>query len=395
MDIEVRVADLKDVLAEHKRVVERSQIMPVYGHLLLRSEGSGQLEVSSANGRLSLSTTCTADVDAAGSLLLPIDGIGKVIRSLKGSVRISAGESYAAAIESGRTRVRLVGLDPTTFPGMLRIDESASASLPTHVVAEAFGQVSYACSTEVARSNLNGVSVRAKGRTLSIAATDGHRLALVERQLDEEVSLPGGAGGVIVPTDAARFIASLMGGAAPPDDPPVDLEEADDDVVAEVEARRREPAAGTLVVTEARIVASAPGVEFRSQLLSDLFPDYAQVVPTRWRLSFRIGRSDLLGLVKRSSSLAERGQGMTWQLEAGSLKSVSRSSTFGDVTDWLDVAYDGEPMKIGLDYRYVADALSNLQGDEVECRMIDQLAPIMFVCPIDPALRAIVMPMRV
>lgn len=376
LDLEMRVSTLKEALTAQQGVTGVSNVFPALSHVLLESDKADAVRISTTNTALFLAADYEAEVDSIGALLLPMSGLMKIVRAFgSGSIRILGSEAHAARLESGRSEARLVGLDPSAFPGPVKVYKPEILEVPHRTFGEALSAVIYAASTEPARINLNGVfvDVVGDGKVLKVAATDGHRLATIRRDLDKPAKMPRrldrSSTGITIPTKGASILASI-------------LQAADEE--AEV----------VVSVSENAISVSEPGREFRALLIEELFPDYDQVIPTSFSRSFKVSRDGFLGLVRRSSALLDKGSGIALTADRGTLSSSATNATFGEVSDAIDVDYESDRLTMVIDARYIKDALGNLPDGTIECRLSDSLSPLLLLSEADPDLRAVVMPMR-
>jgi DNA polymerase-3 subunit beta len=225
----------------------------------------------------------------------------------------------------------------------------------------------FAVSGDETRFNLSGVYLCAGEQgSLRMVATDGHRLAMIERKVPE-VKLDRG---VIMPRRGLVETRKLLD--ATPD--------------AEV----------TLSVSPKDVGMSIASVSFFMRLVEGEFPDYHQVIPGAARATVRANRDDLWAALKRISLLAsERSGGVRLNLKKGNLEITASNPDQGEASEDIEVSYSGEPLGVGFNARYLLDVLSvHAEGDVVELGVTDEVGPGVVRGSQDPDYTYVVMPMR-
>jgi DNA polymerase-3 subunit beta len=199
-----------------------------------------------------------------------------------------------------------------------------------------------------------------------MVATDGHRLAMIDRQI-AEVELPRG---VIMPRKGLGEVRKLL-------DQNPDTELA-------------------LSVTPKDIRLATPAVSFFMRLVEGEFPDYRQVIPAETRIVARANRDDLLAALRRTSLLAsERSRGVKLGFEKGRLEVSASNPDQGEASEEIEVSYAGEPLAIGFNARYLIDVLlTYTEGEVVELGLTDEVGPAIVRSAQDPDYTYVVMPMR-
>jgi DNA polymerase-3 subunit beta len=227
----------------------------------------------------------------------------------------------------------------------------------------------YATSLDETRYNLNGVyfEVLPEVGKIRLVATDGHRLAQVDRSVGME--LEGLTSGVIIPRKGLAELKRLA-----------DEEDAD-----EIE----------LAFGGNSGLARKGDVTLVMRLIEGEFPNYRQVIPKSLSQRLSLAREPLLHALRRVALLsAERSRAVRFQLVPGSLTISSSNPDLGEAQETMDVDYDGPEVSVGFNARYLLDCLGVVHAKEVELGLQDETSP-MQVRPTDDAdTLAIIMPMR-
>jgi DNA polymerase-3 subunit beta len=199
-----------------------------------------------------------------------------------------------------------------------------------------------------------------------MVATDGHRLAMVDRLVPEGKLERG----VVMPRKGLGEVRKLLEG----------MEEGE----------------LTLLVSPKDVRIAMPAVSFFMRLVEGEFPDYRQVIPASTRIQVRANRDDFLAALRRTALLAsERSRGVKLSLTRGRLEISASNPDQGEASEDIEVAYQGEPVTVGFNARYLIDVLTvHAEGDVIELALTDEVGPGVLKGSQDPDFTYVVMPMR-
>jgi DNA polymerase-3 subunit beta len=271
---------------------------------------------------------------------------------------------------AGRSKFKIVSLDPKDFPPLpLGADapQGVTVRIAAGTLREMIDKTLFAVSSDETRFNLSGVFLaRADDGALRMVATDGHRLALVDRKVPE-VKLERG---VIMSRRGLGEVRKL-------------LDAAEDSEV-------------TLIVSPKDIRLLMKSVSFFMRLVEGEFPDYRQVIPGSSRAQVRANRDDFQAALRRIALLAsERSRGVKLRLEKGKLELSASNPDQGEASEDIEVSYAGDAVSIGFNARYLMDVLAvHATGDVIEMSFTDEVGPGVLRGSQDPDYTYVVMPMR-
>jgi DNA polymerase-3 subunit beta len=349
-------------------IVERRTTIPILGNVLMQAAGDGVL-VAATDQEIAVRRQCTATVKRKGTLTAGARKLYEMVREIpEGDVRIRQQDNHWIEVSAGKSRFRLVGLDPREFPAMP--EPPAEAGTAARVSGEALNEMIestiFAVSADETRVNLNGIHVeRADGNRLRLIATDGHRLAMVTRPVERvELATP-----VTIPRKAVMELRKV-------------LETGDEPVTLDVQG-------GVAHAQRGR-------VQMSMRLVEGEFPDYHQVIPAKSDRLVTVDAAALHAALRRVSVVSsERTRGVKLQLDKQRLELSTINPDVGEAAEELDVDYDSEPMSIGFNSRYLLDALAVLPSDKrVEIGLNDEVSPGVIRTVGDADYCYIVMPMR-
>ena len=348
-------------------IVERRHTLPILANVLIRKTGA-QVQLTTSDLEIQIRTTAELDGDS-GSFTTTV-GARKVIDILRtlASDQVVSLESTGGklVLKGGKSRFSLQPLPAEDFP---LVQESPSFgpvfSVPQKTLKGLLAQVSFAMAVHDIRYYLNGILFVAEGKTLSLVATDGHRLAFASATLDVEVPRQE----VILPRKTVIELQRLLSDAE-----------------------------GSIEMQFANNQAkfSFDGMEFVTKLVEGKFPDYNRVIPKNHKNSVTLGRLPLLASLQRTAILtSEKFKGVRLNIEPGALRVASNNAEQEEATDELDIDYGGDAIEIGFNVTYLIDVLTNMQQDMVKIELADANSSVLITVPEDANFKYVVMPMRI
>ncbi len=372
MKVTIERAALLRALGHVHRVVERRTTIPILANVLIDAK-AGALLLKATDLDLEITERAAADVVQEGATTLPAHTLYDIVRKLPEGAQVSleaTGEQGQLLLRSGRSRFQLQSLPESDFPDVTSGDFSHSFSLPPADLKKLIEKTQFAISSEETRYYLNGIflhSTEVEGHLLLRAvATDGHRLARVE--------LPAPAGsagmpGVILPRKAVAEIQRLG-------------EDAQGAVAIELSANKMRFSFGETVLT--------------TKLIDGTFPDYGRVIPANNDKRLTVERDAFAKAVDRVSTISsERGRAVKLAVSDGKLVLSVTNPDQGSAVEELEADYDGPPIDIGFNARYLLDITSQLDSDTALFRLADPGSPTLIQDRDGASALYVLMPMRV
>ena len=377
LEITVSRAELLRELTAAQTVVERKTTIPILSNFLFEaaSDGdSGRLTITATDLDQSLRTSCAAKVKKAGACTIPARKLYDYIRLLpEGEIAIKLMDNHWVQIRAGRSNTRMVGMARANFPQVAEFPAGAGVTLSVSSLRNMVSKTIFAISNEESRYTLNGALLVLKSESMAMVATDGHRLAHIEK-IGETLQGISGEKKTLIPRKALSELSSLLGSTEAET-----LEFADD---------------------EQTLFFRVGGRVLTSRKLTGQFPNYEAVLP-RDNTKFVIVRSeDLMGSIQRVAQFAdERSGAIKMRLEQNELKLSSSSTDAGESEDVIETPYNYDPLVVGFNSSYLIDFLKAIGGaGEVRLEFKDaqsagQMRPEDGVE--DVKYRYILMPMRI
>jgi DNA polymerase III subunit beta len=330
MDLFVEKSELSKQLNFVRNAVEKRSTIPVLSHFLLEADGF-ELRISATDMEIAARTICPAKVKVKGAAVVPGLRFLEIVRSAPdGEIRCRALENNWVNVTYERSSFKLVGLSKDDFPKLPRVP-APTARLDAAVLADCVEKTAFAMSAEESRYLLNGALLKLHPDGVTMVATDGHRLALVERkhplpELKEEVS-------VLVPRKALSTLRRFA-------------DEGGEGVSVELSKDKSH-------------VFFALGSRFlAARLLEGQFPNYESVLPKENGKVIELDREALEGVIRRVALLADdRLHGIQLALGRDRLEISASSADYGEAKEVIETGYAQDALQIGFNAEYLLDFL--------------------------------------
>jgi DNA polymerase III subunit beta len=371
MEITVSKAELLKELQVTQGVVERKTTIPILSNYLFEAAGD-KLSLTATDLDLSLRTSCNVKVKKEGSCTIPARKLYDYVRLLPDAdITIKLLENHWVSIRCGRSNTKMVGMARSNFPSLPVFPTAGVVKIPAQVLRGMIARTGFAIANEESRYTLNGALMVLKPESITMVATDGHRLAHVERsgQKFEGVS---GEMKTLVPKKAMDELKVLLDST---DADSIEFAKDDSTLFFRI---------GSRLLT--------------SRQLTGQFPNYEAVLPKDNNKSIALQGDELSSAISRVAQFAdERSRAVRLKLEKGELKLSASSTETGESEDSLEIEYNGDTLTIGFNAQYILDFLKASGSSDVKLELKDaqsagQLRP---ADSEDYKYRYIVMPMRI
>jgi DNA polymerase-3 subunit beta len=344
MDISVSKFELLKELTATQGVVERKTTIPILSNFLFEA-ANDRLTITATDLDLSLRTSCAAKVKREGACTIPARKLYDYVKLLPdGDISIRLLENHWVNIRSGRSNTKMVGMARANFPGLPVFPASGSVNIPAQTLRSMIGRTIFAISSEESRYTLNGGLMVLKAESMTMVATDGHRLAHIEKT-GEQFDVAG-ENKTLIPKKAMSELYSLLQNS---DVDHVEFAKDDSTLFFRI---------GERLLT--------------SRQLTGQFPNYEAVLPRETTKSVVVHGADLNTAIQRVAQFAdERSRAIRMKLDKNELKISSSSTDAGESEDSIETAYTADPMTIGFNSEYLIDFLKAQSAGEVRLEFKD------------------------
>ncbi|WP_310460300.1 DNA polymerase III subunit beta [Sphaerotilus sp.] len=365
-------------------IVERRHTLPILANVMIRRH-AGQCEFTTSDLEIQVRTSAPMDGDKSDfSTTVGARKLIDILRTLPPDqiVSLSAAQNKLT-LQGGKSRFTLQTLPADDFPLVQEAaDFGPTFSVPQKTLKGLIDQVHFAMAVHDIRYYLNGILFVAEGQTLTLVATDGHRLALAQATLDVEMPKQE----VILPRKTVLELQRLLKDGAKE---AKSKDSAKDG--SEAEAARIEMC---FAANQARFTFS--GMEFVTKLVEGKFPDFNRVIPKNHKQHITLGRAPLLTSLQRAAILtSEKFKGVRMNFEPGALRIASNNAEQEEAKEELEIDYGGPAIEIGFNVTYLMDVLSNMDQELVTLSLQDANSSALFTVPEQDGFKYVVMPMRI
>ena len=346
-------------------VVERRQTLPVLANLLGKV-GNGRLSLTGTDLEVEMVATTEAEKLVDGEVTIPARKLFDIVRALPDGARIDLKlNGDRVALNAGRSRFTLTTLPASEFPTVDEIELVEKVSLPEEALRDLMERTAFAMANQDVRYYLNGMLLDLQAHTLRCVATDGHRLAMKETELQSSVSTRRQ---IIVPRKGVNQLIGL-------------LETGDGQVELEFGRNHLRVHRGDVV--------------FTSKLIDGRFPDYEAVIPLGADKTATLDREVLRGALQRAAILSnEKYRGVRLELSPGKLRIVAHNPEQEEAVEEVEADTHVSDLAVGFNVGYLLDALAALRGDKARLSLRDAQSSCLVQEHDNEHARHVIMPLR-
>jgi DNA polymerase-3 subunit beta len=370
MELVVKKNDLLRELQFFQGIVERKNTIPILANVLIDAQGDA-LSFLATDLEVGLRSRCDAKVTKPGSLTLPAKKFYEIVKSLPDTDIHIADDKNGVKIKADRFDSRMQTLPKEDFPTLPESALAGGAMLPRTALKEMVSKTQFAITGEDTRYFLNGALFVMRPDSMSLVATDGHRLALVTVPRNGKAGKSDQEDRPILPKKTLGELGRLLAEG----DGDIQFERGENHLFFKVGDR-------TLI----------------SRMIDGQFPSYERVIPKGNDKHIEFERDRLTNAVKRVALMSnERSRAVKFQIEKGKVEVTSSSPDLGEAHEELPVDYSGGSMQICFNAQYVLDFLAAVSTDIVSLDLKDEVSQAV-VKPVGAEgydYTYVIMPMRV
>jgi len=350
-----------------QNVVSNRTTLPILSNVLLRAEGD-RLEFTATDLDVTVACGVEAKVKKAGASTVPVKKLFGIVRELPNSeIDLEVDDKNLCSVRAGASFYKINGLSADEFPPMPKFKDDKKVTIAQETMKAMMKKTSFAISTDESRYVLNGVFISLKDHKMTMVATDGRRLALVDEEVDVSEKSQGD---FIVPAKAVLELNRLL-----QDKGEVEIHFAENQASFQL---KDEKGSSVLIVTK---------------LIEGNYPNYRQVIPSETKERISLIREEFLHALKRAEIMtSEKSNSVKLTFGKNNLAITANSPEVGEARESLAINYKGKEIAIAFNPKYLIDPLNALANDEVFIELIDELSP--GVLKINGPFLYVVMPMR-
>jgi DNA polymerase III subunit beta len=367
MNLTISKEQIINGLQAVQNVVSTRTTLPILMNVLIRAE-SDRVEFTATDLDVTIVSSVEAKVKKPGVTTVPVKKLFGIVRELNGSeIEIEVNEKNICSIHSGASFYKIHGLSADEFPPLPKFKDDKKIVISQEMAKRMLSRTSFAISTDESRYVLNGAFVSLKDHKMTVVATDGRRLALV----DEEVDIAEKSQGeFIMPAKAVNELNRLL-----QDKNDLEIKFSENQASFNL---KDDKGLSILIITK---------------LIEGNYPNYRQVIPAETKERVPLAREEFLHALRRAEIMtSEKANSVRLTFGKNNLAITANSPEVGEARESLAVNYKGKEIAVAFNAKYLIEPLNALTEDEIFFELIDELSP--GVIKINGPFLYVVMPMR-
>ncbi|MAS81384.1 MAG: DNA polymerase III subunit beta [Legionellales bacterium] len=365
MKFSINRDELLPVLQTVSGVVDRRQTLPILSNVLLNIEEKS-LKITATDMEVELIVEVTAEFNLTGALTLPAKKLLDICRALPQKAKLDFEiKKERVLIKSGKSRFTLASLPSQEYPFIEIIEKTTNFKIKQEKLETLLENTQFAMAQQDVRYYLNGLLLEITENKIKAVATDGHRLAVDETQIQSQTEK---LVQIIVPRKGITELMRI-------------LQNGDSEIEIQVSTNH------------IRIIKEKTC--FTSKLIDGRFPDYERVIPELSETPVLANREELRNSLTRASILSnEKYRGVRIVFDSNSLKALAHNPEQEEAEEELEVNYSGIEIEIGFNVSYLLDTLTIIKSENVKLSILNPNSSCLLLPEDDSNCQYVVMPMR-
>jgi DNA polymerase III subunit beta len=371
MEIKVSRDEIFKAVSRVQSIIEKRSNMPILSTILI-SAADSHIDLSATDLEISLQQKLSAEVMTQGSITISGRKFFEILKESRSEkIHIKRKDNDWIFISDDHTKYNLACLSPDEYPVFIEPEGVSTIEIDASILSEMINKTIFSVTMEEAGFKLSGIfteKVLKDGKQyFRMVSTDGHRLSLVDKEVEklEELNLDSG---VMIPKKGMLELNKLAsdGGKI------------------------------SLGFKQSNCIAKKDNSLIVIRLLESKFPDYNSVIPKNVKHTINVKKEEILYSMRKMIILtSESYRGVKITLENNQMEFVSINPELGDVKDVINIEYNDERLDLGFNSKYFMDVLQAMDSEAIEIGFIDNSSPCLFHGKEDAGFLGLVMPMRI
>jgi DNA polymerase III subunit beta len=340
----MKIKLLKETLLEGIQVVQNvvstKSSLPILSNILLENRGQ-MLKMNSTDLDIGISCELPVEIIEEGAITISAKRFSDIVKEMpSGDILITAKKNNQVDIEGNKCRFKLIGLPKEEFPKFPEFKDKEVIKIEQKILKEMLRMTSFSVSHEESRYVLNGILVEIINDTISLVATDGKRLAKMNKKLTSPIKKDVS---VIIPIKA----------------------------ISEIYRNLKDEGMVSLIMGTNQVLFDINGILIATRIIEGEFPNYKQVIPAPVSPKIKINTQIFLSAIRRANLLATPDF-QAIKIEVFSEKIVISKTTpdVGESREEVSVQYGGKELIVGFNPQFLIDVLKNINEEEIEMELL-------------------------
>jgi DNA polymerase III subunit beta len=341
----------KDALIEGIQLVQNAvsqkSSLPILSNVLIETEGNN-IKMTATDLDIGICATIPASIETAGAITVPAKKFFDIVKALPddSQVSISVKKNNFVSIKSGKAQFKIIGLPKEEFPQLPVFKDKDSITIKQKDLKDMINLTDFAISKDDTRYVLNGTYMVVKGDNITLVATDGRRLATIEKKLEKKTLVDRA---VVVPTKTIQETKRML-----QDEGDIQVKFSDNQVL--------------FAFSNCFVI---------SRLIEGEYPNYKKVIPEKSTKEVIVDRNEFLDATKRASIFTDQdSMAIRFSIKKKKMMISKNTPYLGEAKEEIDIDYTGQAeFDIGFNPRYLIDVLKNLEEEQVAIEVNDPNKP--------------------
>ncbi|MFH0866312.1 MAG: DNA polymerase III subunit beta [Bacteroidota bacterium] len=340
MKVKLSKEELLQGIQTVQNIVSTKATLPILSNMLVETK-KDTLHLYTTDLDIGISCEIPVNIMEDGAITIPAKRFSDIVREFPaGDVIINARKNNQIDIEGQNCRMKLLGLPKEEFPKFPDFKDKESIKIKQADLKEMFRMTAFAVSHEESRYVLNGILVEVSKDTLRLVATDGRRLAKIERPLLNTVS------------QDVNFILPIK-------------------AVSEINRNLKDEGDVAFFPGINQVIFDINGILVATRIIEGDFPNYTQVIPKEASVKIKLNTLEFLAAIRRANLLATPDfQAVKFEIFKNKLVVSKTTPDVGESREELPVEYSGNEMIVGFNPQYMMDVLKNITDESLELELI-------------------------
>lgn len=323
-----------------QNIVSSKATLPILSNILIEAKGS-KLRLNTTDLDIGISCEIPVDIIEEGAITIPAKRFSDIVRELpSGDIMVSVKKNNQVDIESKHCRFKLGGLPKDEFPKFPEFKDKEASSIEQATLKEMLRLTSFAVSHEESRYVLNGILIEISDNIIRVVATDGRRLAKIEKKLPDSIKKDIA---VIIPIKA----------------------------VQEISRNLREEGTLSFIIGTNQVLFDVNGVLIATRIIEGEFPNYGQVIPKPAKNRIKMNTQEVLSSIRRANLLSTPDfQAVKFEIFPNKLVISKTTPDVGESREVIPVEYEGEEMMVGFNPQLLIDFLKNINDEQIHMEIL-------------------------
>ncbi|WP_320666697.1 DNA polymerase III subunit beta [Prochlorococcus sp. MIT 1307] len=347
--------ELNTALQLVSRAVASRPTHPVLANVLLTAdEGTSRLSLTGFDLNLGIQTSFAASVEKSGAITLPARLFGEIVSKLSNESPVALifdGDNEQVELKSKGGNYQMRGMSADEFPELPLVESGTSFKVKAQALLKSLRGTLFASSSDEAKQLLTGVHLAFDGKSLKAAATDGHRLAVLnindaldnDSSFDEQSLNENSTFAVTLPSRSLKEVERLISGW-------------------------KSDAVVSLFCDKGQVVFLASDQVVTSRTLEGIYPNYNQLIPEGFSKSIILDRRIFISALERIAVLADQHNNVikiSTEINSQEIHITADAQDVGSGSESIPAEFTGDSIKIAFNVRYLLEGLKAIDSDSI------------------------------